>query len=228
VDGVKGDWGIAGILRTKGEIRQGSRIVPAIDAEREGGGGAGVLCGMGVVALCPPSLSESKEGTRQSSAVVMEGLRRSSMRVGREVLSVGEDPIRPPSAATSPAGAGKAQEGPSADFVGVSFGCAGEEDLKSRWGWKVGLGLASVGACMIGSLCVKRMGGWSGARACVWSLGGGGGIVIGARSRRQGCLAQRTEIAHKACHCAEDLYAEVAEIAEGGEERGRGTCSSCA
>jgi hypothetical protein len=63
VDGVKGDWGIAGILRTKGEIRQGSRIVPAFDAEREGGGGAGVLCGLGVVALRPPSLCESKEGT---------------------------------------------------------------------------------------------------------------------------------------------------------------------
>ena len=38
--------------------------MPAFDAEREGGGGAGVLCGMGVVALRPLSLCESKEGTR--------------------------------------------------------------------------------------------------------------------------------------------------------------------
>lgn len=63
MDGVKGDWGIAGILRTKGEIRQGSRIVPAFDAEREGGGGAGVVCGMGVAALRPRSLCEPKERT---------------------------------------------------------------------------------------------------------------------------------------------------------------------
>ena len=37
--------------------------MPSFDAEREGGGGSGVLCGMGVVALRPPSLCESKEGT---------------------------------------------------------------------------------------------------------------------------------------------------------------------
>lgn len=37
--------------------------MPSFDAECEGGGGAGVLCGMGVVALRPPSLCEPKEGT---------------------------------------------------------------------------------------------------------------------------------------------------------------------
>ena len=119
----------------------------------------------------------------QSSAVVMEGLRRSSMREGREGLGIRdwglgeerEDPSDPPSADHLPTGRGEGQEAPSASLcsalpplvrgrprVAAEFG-------KRGWGRKVGVGL--VGACMNGSLCGCRVWGRGHGRMD-WSRGG--------------------------------------------------------